>query len=174
VRFGGAGRLVGGAGGALLLTLAACTFEYVPPAEQRGTGLEVDTTAVLTALRAYYRDFSARDWSAFADHFWPDATIATIWQPPGEDSIRVVATAIPDFIAQAPSGPGSRAIFEESMIDARIRVAGDLAQAWVRYRARFGDPGATREWAGVDAFSLLRHGGQWRITSLAFQGEREP
>jgi hypothetical protein len=161
-------------GGAVLVMLAACTFEYVPPAETRGTVLDTDTAVVLTALRAYYRDLSARDWSAFAGRFWPNAAIATVWQAPGEDSLRVVATAIADFIVQASSNAGSRSIVEESMIDARIRVSGDLAQAWVRYRARSGDPGSTREWTGLDAFSLLRRGDRWRIISLAFQGEREP
>lgn len=151
---------------------AACRMESIPPAEQRGPAFDLDTTAVLAELRAYYRDFSARDWRAFADHFWPGATIAVIWQPAGEDSARVVATTIPDFVAQAPAGPGSRQIFEESVIDARIRRTGGLAQAWVRYHARFGDPGAVDEWAGVDAFSLLRHGGRWRIVSLAFHSER--
>jgi hypothetical protein len=159
---------------AALLVLAACRMEYVPPAEQHGPAFDLDTTAVLTELRAYYRDFSARNWRAFADHFWPGATIAVIWQPLGEDSARVVATTVPDFIAQAPAGPGSREIFEESMIDARIRRTGGLAQAWVRYRARFGDPGALEEWTGVDAFSLLRHRGRWRIVSLAFHSEGGP
>lgn len=159
---------------AALLLLSACRLEYVPPAEQRGPGLDLDTTAVLAELRAYYRDFTARDWRAFADHFWPGATISVVWQPVGEDSARVVATTIPDFIAQAPAGPGSREIFEESMIDARIRRTAGLAQAWVRYQARFGNPGAVEEWVGVDAFSLLRHGGRWRIVSLAFHGEGGP
>jgi hypothetical protein len=80
----------------------------------------------------------------------------------------VVATSVPDFVAQGPRGPGSRAIFEERMLEGRITSTGDLAQAWVRYRATFGDPGQVSEWEGTDAFTLLRHGGRWRIASLAF------
>jgi hypothetical protein len=38
----------------------------------------------------------------------------------------------------------------------------------VVYRARFGDSEAIAEWQGIDAISLLRHGGRWRIVSLAF------
>jgi hypothetical protein len=123
---------------------------------------------VLAELRTYYRDFSDRNWTAFAGHFWPGADITTIWQPPGEDSARVVATSVPEFVTQAPRGPGSRAIFEERMLDTRITATGDLAQAWVRYRATFGNPGQVSEWEGTDAFTLLRHRGQWRIASLAF------
>jgi hypothetical protein len=157
------------------LLLAACTLEYAPPDERHArTAANLDTTVVLTELRSYYRDFSARNWPAFSDHFWPGATITTRWQPPGEDSVRVVVTSVPDFVARAPQGPGSRAIFEETMLDARIRVEGDLAQAWVGYQARFGDPGNVAERRGVDAFTLLLHAGRWRIVALAFRSDGGP
>ena len=148
--------------------LAACRLEVAPPRERAPSTRGADTTMILAELRSYYRDFSARNWSAFAAHFWPGAAITTIWQPPGEDTARVVATSIPDFVAQAPRGPGSRAIFEERMLEARIASTADLAQAWVRYRATFGDPGHVSEWEGTDAFTLLRHRGRWRITGLTF------
>ena len=160
------GLMVGLAGLALA---SACTIDYAPPDARRGeTVPSADTTMVLTQLRSYYRDLSARDWAAFSGHFWPGATIATRWQPTGEDGVRVWITSVPEFVAAAPAGPESRPAFEESMVDARIRMAGDLAQAWVTYRARFGDPGAVEEWQGVDAFTLLQHGGRWRIAALTF------
>jgi hypothetical protein len=144
-------------------------MEYAPPtARHAETVPSADTTMVLTELRSYYRDLSARDWTAFAEHFWPGATIATRWQQAGEDSVRVWTTTVPEFVAAAPAGPDSRAIFEETMLDARIRLSGDLAQAWVGYRVRFGDPGEVAEWEGIDAFTLLQHGGRWRIVSLAY------
>jgi len=123
---------------------------------------------ILNEMRTYYRDFSARNWPAYAGHFWPGADLTTIWQPPGEDSARVVATSVPDFVAQAPRGPGSRSIFEERMLDVRITMGDDLAQAWARYRATFGEPGQVSEWEGIDALTFVRHGGQWRIVGLAF------
>ncbi len=122
-------------------------------------------------LDSYYLAFSDRDWPRFEDHFWPGATMTTIWTPPGETGPRVVASTIPEFVAQAPDGPGSREIFEESLIAAEITIEGDLAQAWVRYRARFGDPGAIAEWEGIDAFTLLNHDGEWRISSLSYVPE---
>jgi hypothetical protein len=162
--------------GALLATLlvltapVACTVEYAPPSQrQLRVTPDADTSLVLAELYDYYRDFSARDWPRFAGHFWPGATIAVVWQPPAESGPRVTVTSVPDFVAAAPEGPGSREIFEERMVDARIRLTGGLAQAWVRYHARFGSSGDMQEWEGVDAFTLLRHDGQWRIVSLAFQ-----
>lgn len=126
---------------------------------------------VRAELEAYYRDLSARDWTAFADHFWEGATLTTAFQPPGEEAVRVVATTVPEFVRLAPQGPGSREIFEEWIESAEIREENGLAQAWVRYGARFGDPGDVAEWRGIDAFTLLRHDGRWRISSLAYVAE---
>lgn len=129
--------------------------------------------AVVEELERYYADFSARDWEAFSDHFWPGATITTVWRPPGEEDERVVVTPVPEFVAQAPEGPGSREIFEEEMLEAEIRVSGGLAQVWARYSARFGDPGSVSEWEGTDAFTLLEHDDRWRIVSLVYAPEDE-
>jgi hypothetical protein len=154
---------------AMMAFLAGCVIEYAPPdARQTQTAPDADTTLVLAELRGYYRDFSDRNWALFADHFWSGATITTVWQPPGADAPRVTTTTVPEFVAAAAEGPGSRETFEEAMLHARIRRAGGLAQAWVRYHARFGDPGDVLEWEGVDAFTLLQHEGRWRIVSLAF------
>lgn len=151
------------------LVAAACRVEYAPPEARRATTApDTDTTLVLAELRSYYRDLSERNWVSFAEHFWKGATITTIWRAPGTEAPGVWYTTVPEFVAAAPEGPDAKEIFEETMLDARIRVAGGLAQAWVRYHARFGDPGAVQEWEGIDAITLMRHDGRWRIASLAF------
>jgi len=126
---------------------------------------------VRAELECYYADFSARDWTAFAAHFWAGATITTRWQPPGEGAPRVVVTSVPDFVAQAPQGPGSKPIFEERMTGSDTRIQDDLAQVWARYDARFGEPGDVKEWSGVDSFTLMKHDGAWKIVALAFTNE---
>ena len=151
----------------------ACASPEPPPAgEQRMAEIQAtpDTLRdqVLAVIEQYYADFSARDWPRYRGYFWPDARLTTIWQPPGEPAERVVATSIEDFIAQASQGPGSREIFEEKMTSAEALGSGDLAVVWARYTARFGDAGSVQEWNGVDAFTLLRHDGRWRMASLAY------
>lgn len=126
---------------------------------------------VLARIEQYYVDFSARDWTRYADHFWPGATLTTVFQPEGETVPRVVITSIESFIAQAPQGPGSKPVFEERMTSADVWASGNLAQVWARYHARFGDPGNLQEWTGIDAFTLLRHEGQWRIVSLTYTND---
>ena len=155
----------------LLLVASGCAGPAPSPIrwEPGSDALPIEQQAVLEELETYYADFSARDWAAFADHFWPDATLTAVWQPPGESSERVVATSVPEFVAKAPEGPGSATVFEEWMTAATLRVTSNgLAQAWVDYEARFGEPDALMEWSGIDAFTLMRHDGRWRITSLAY------
>ncbi len=154
-----------GAVSVLLLTLAPSACSRGP---QDRYSDAVEEQAVLAMLEQYYSVFSSRDWEAFATHFWPGADLTTVWQPAGEDQERVIATSIDDFVSQAPQGLGSREIFEERMVEAHIRIFNNLAQVWVRYETRFGDPGEVAEWEGVDAFALLKHGGSWRIASLVF------
>lgn len=145
----------------LLVSLVACG----PAAIEAPSAAELE---VEQFLESYYAAFSARDWSEFEDHFWPGAMMTTVWMPAGETAERVVSTSIPDFVLQAPMGPDSREIFEERMTSSQIVADGDLAQAWARYEARFGDPGDVMEWRGADVFTLLRFKDEWKISSVAY------
>lgn len=122
-------------------------------------------------LEIYYRDLSARKWSAFATHFWPGATITTIWKPTGEPRERVHVQTVPEFISRTPDGVDSKPVFAETMLSSEIRAEGPLAHAWVRYAAKFGEVDALMEWTGTDAFTLMRFEGRWRIVALVFAPE---
>jgi hypothetical protein len=130
-----------------------------------------DQVEILGEIQQYYRDFSDRDWEAFGGHFWEGATITTVWQPPGEEKSSVVVTTVPEFVAKAPEGPGSKPIFEETMGGAEVLVYQNLAMVWAEYSAKFGEPGEIHEWYGIDAFTLMNHEGRWKIVSLAFSAE---
>ena len=41
---------------------------------------------------------------------------------------------------------------------------------WARYTARFGDATDVREWQGIDALTLMKHEGRWRMVARAFTG----
>lgn len=155
---------------AMAITVSACGGQ---PEDSVGSPALSDSSrsVILKELDSYYADFSARNWERFSSHFWPGATITTIWQPPGADSERVAVTPVPEFVARAPEGPGSRQIFEERLLDAQMRISGRLAQVWARYRARFGDPGDVEEWEGIDAFTLMKQRGRWKIVSLVFASD---
>ncbi|MHC5113764.1 MAG: nuclear transport factor 2 family protein [Planctomycetota bacterium] len=154
----------------LAALLAGC--EAAPKADAPVEATPADVRAeVLLEVERYYQDLSARNWPAFADHFWPRATMTSIWQPPGESSTRVYTSSVTEFIARAPEGPDSKEIFEERLVSAEMRVTGTMAQVWARYEAKFGDPGSIIEWSGVDAITLMKHRGRWRIVSMAYAPE---
>lgn len=153
----------------LPLFLNACSIEVRPdPFEERAARAREIEAGVMQRLEAYYLDFSALDWEAYRSHFWPGATIATAWQPPGEERVSAQVQTVDEFVAVAGEGPGSREIFEEWIVSSELKVAGNLAHAWVRYGARFGDPGDVQEWEGIDSFSFLNVDGEWKIASLVF------
>ncbi len=164
---------------AVLASSGACQVVSRPPASKvdradsgstRGTeSVDAARREILGELERYYTDFSARDWTAFSAHFWPGAVVTTIWQPPGEPALRVVTITVPDFVARAPNGPGSKPIFEEK-IDGKIelRLHTNLVQAWVPYAVRFGDSAKVDTWKGYDAITLMRHENRWRIASIGY------
>lgn len=125
-------------------------------------------TVLLERVKSYYADFSSRDWNRYADHFWPGAHLTTVWQPPGADSLEVTMTTIEEFIAQADQGPGSQPVFEEKMIDAKVQAYNNLATVWATYAATFGSKDSLMEWQGIDAFTYMKHEGQWRIIALGY------
>nr|WP_281169010.1 nuclear transport factor 2 family protein [Fulvivirga imtechensis] len=125
-------------------------------------------------LISYYQTMTRRDWRTYRSYFWDDAIITTVWQKEGENNESVHITTIDEFIAQTHLGPDSQPVFEEKPIDIQITVKNGLAQAWVRYEARFGSEKNMMEWKGTDLFSLLNHDGKWRIVSLTFSSEDSP
>jgi hypothetical protein len=57
--------------------------------------------------------------------------------------------------------------------DPKVRVLNNLAQVWASYKARFGVLGKVDEWTGIDAFTLMKHDGHWKITGLTFAASEE-
>lgn len=134
-------------------------------------GSDPATREVDSLVAQYYREMSARNWSAYRDHFWPQATLTTVWQPPGEAEPKVVVTTIESFLANTAQGPDSKPIFEERLLSNETRVVADLAHVWARYEARFGDSSSVMTWRGIDAFTWMKHDGRWRIVSVAYTDE---
>ena len=163
----------------LLVALSACApkqqstgNEVQPPSKYLPAGDPV-REEILKELTQYYEHMSARNWNAYASHFWPGATITTVWQAAGEPAPKVLITSIHDFIAQTPQGPNSQPIFEQRMADADVRVNNNLGQVWATYKARFGGLGKVDEWTGIDAFTLMKQEGHWKITGLTFAANEE-
>ncbi len=165
----------------LLLTAAGCSSTPVvddpapvatpPPAADEASAEDTlrarERGLILAEVTAYYHDLTARDWDAFARHFWRGAVVTMIWEPDDDSERRVDFISVPDFIAQMDLGEDSTLIFEQSMGTVEVQFDGSVAQVWSRHRVRFGEPGNVREWTDVDAFTLMKHVGLWKISSMA-------
>lgn len=156
------------------VSLAACRIERAPSGRPGGSyAPEPDSLAgaeVYGTLRAYYAALTSRDWLLLGTHFWPRGTITAIRVPAGDSVERVHTLSIEEFVAGA--GPARAAVFSAELVRASVVTYGDLADAWVTYRARVGaTPDSVTTHYGIDAFHLMRHEGRWRIVGLAFQNE---
>lgn len=120
-------------------------------------------------LEDYYRTMSARDWTNYRTFFIDNASLTTIWQTESDSVPGIFSVSIDEFIDQTPQGPDSQPIFEERMISHEISVKGNLAQAWVKYEAKFGTDENLMQWKGYDQFSLIRFKGEWRIVSIVYE-----
>jgi hypothetical protein len=159
---------------ALVVALAACRLERAPSGRPGGGyALEPDSAAsaeVYAAIRGYYAALTSRDWRLLGSHFWPRATITTVRVAAGDSVASVQTVTIEEFVADA--GEVQAAVFADEALRANIVTYGALADAWVTYHARVGATAQTVvSRYGIDAFHLMKLGGQWRIVSLAFQNE---
>lgn len=153
---------------AIVTFLASCNQTSRQPDLGNRSAADSLRQVLLSEVNQYYADMSARNWEVYASHFWPDASLTTVWQPPGEDALRVVMTDIEEFVEQADEGPGSQPVFEEEMLEADVKVYGNLAAVWATYTAKFGTRDSLIKWKGIDAFTYMKHEGKWRIVSLAY------
>ncbi|HTT68806.1 MAG TPA: hypothetical protein VMF70_12335 [Gemmatimonadales bacterium] len=161
------------------LPVAACRVERaasgrpgVTPASAAADS--VATAEVDAALRLYYARLTSRDWKVLAESFWPRATITTIMRPAGATADSVYPTSIEDLVARATKVGihDCPASFSDEIARANVVTYGPLADAWVVYRAHCGvRPDSVAIHYGMDAFHLMKHHGEWRVTGLTFTME---
>tara|TARA_R110000744_G_scaffold376980_1_gene491640 strand:- start:1641 stop:2129 length:489 start_codon:yes stop_codon:yes gene_type:complete len=116
----------------------------------------------------YYKTMSDRNWESFARFFSEKATLTTIWQSETDSVPRITTNTIGEFISKTADGPDSQPIFEEKPIEIVIEVKNHLANAWVKYEAKFGTKEELIEWKGHDLFSFLKSNEEWFIISITY------
>jgi hypothetical protein len=136
----------------ILLLLGSC----VPPVRPVGPGPEV-----ITAVEGMYGDLSARRWDALEAHFLPEA--ALVFATPSGPRRMTPAK----FVEMVRKNVEGKEIFEERMTAGSVRAHGDLAVVWSSFEGREGNGDDVRTWSGVDAFTLVKVEGRWRIALIA-------
>lgn len=126
----------------------------------------------LTSLiEEYYKTMSNRNWPEYQEMFCEEGTLTTVWSDSTGVERQIHTSTIQDFVASTAEGPDSQPIFEERPLNIEVEVKGILANAWVRYEAKFGSKESLMEWTGYDLFSFINHEGKWKIVSIVFAEE---
>lgn len=120
-----------------------------------------DRAAVIAAVQSVFDAMRTRDTSAIRAAFTPGAQLVSVRSVPNAPA-RHQTTPLSAFITSI-----GRATDElvETMWDARVDVAGDLASLWAPYHFRIGP---TFSHCGHDAVHLLRTPEGWKIVGIAY------
>lgn len=117
--------------------------------------------SVESEIRQMYADLSARKWKEFEDHFAPGAVVILGGRP----------IPVAEFNAKNRKALENATDFAETCEALEVRVHKDTAQAWSRFRGTVTRNGETRTWSGVDAYTLVRVDGRWKIAAIAVSTE---
>jgi hypothetical protein len=101
------------------------------------------------------------------------ATLTTVWQTDSSSNPDIFTSTIDEFLDQTKDGPDSQPVFEEKMVESEIVVKQNLANAWVKYDAKFGSEDNLMTWSGYDLFSLIKHEGEWKIASIVYSSAED-
>ncbi len=137
--------------------LIAATLLLLPLAASRAAD---EKAAVQSAVEHYFSSWSARDMAAYEGAFHPDAVIFYC------DANRAIERSPlqPFILSQKQAHEQSPVPLNEVPESIDIAQRGDFATALVHWKLTIGGTVKT----GVDAFTMLKVGGQWKIVSLVF------
>ena len=108
---------------------------------------------------------AAADWDRVRAFFRPEAVLAVRRTPTSMDLIDV-DEFIAWFKADVQRLRMDELGFEEKVLKVRLTVFGDMAHAFVVYRAQLMTPPGQRSEVGLDSFGLVRMDGRWWIASI--------
>ncbi|HEY3226345.1 MAG TPA: DUF4440 domain-containing protein [Planctomycetota bacterium] len=131
-------------------------------------GPDPKTKEVITAVEGMYDDLSSRRWDALEAHFLPEAELVFA-TPSGPRRMTP-----PKFVEMVRNNVEGKDVFEERMLDGWIRTHGDMAVVWSRFAAREGKGDDIRTWSGIDAFTLIRVDGRWKVSQIAVSQDPKP
>lgn len=145
-----------------LVLLASCVG---PPSK---SGPDTVTAEVIAAVELMYDDLSERRWDALEAHFMPDSSLLFA-MPTGPR--RMAPKAFVELVKKNVEG---KDVFEERMTHAWVRTHGNLAVVWSSFAGREGNGEDVRLWSGVDAFSLVKTEGRWKIAQITVSQDPPP
>ncbi|MFY9341320.1 MAG: hypothetical protein WAT39_02440 [Planctomycetota bacterium] len=147
----------------VLFAVAGCASAPLPIAGTQDH--PEDRAAILTTIDRFFEAMAARDQQAFTATTTGDGMVHSVVLREAETTLR--ARSMRGSSEQLARGSER---LEETYWQPTVLQRGPLAVVWTPYRFRIN--GADSHW-GVDAFTLVKADGEWRIASAAYTVEPE-
>lgn len=125
---------------------------------------DADKAAVVAAVQRLFDALEARDSVAGMATFHPSATLLVVAGTPATVT-ETTPAALVGGVARSSAGT-----FKERIYDTEVRIDGDVAQLWAYFTVHIGN---VFNRCGTDAMTLVRVGGDWKISHAAFTRRTE-
>jgi hypothetical protein len=140
--------------------LAALTLLALAPAAVSAQTSDADRRAVLATVGRLFDGMRKGDSAMVRSAFHPNALLATAMTKDGRSAVQIDTL---DAFVNAVGTPHAD-VWDERLRNTEVRIDGGLASVWTEYDFY---AGSKFSHCGVDAFQLVRTGGEWRIIALA-------
>ena len=121
--------------------------------------------SVLATIERVFDAMRARDTTGRRAEFDSTARLTGV---PDSAARPTRPRTVSQFLTDIATAPPDRA-FDERMYDPEVRIEGPMAQVWTYYTFR---EGKTFSHCGIDALTLMRNGGAWRIVNWIWSVRR--
>ncbi len=144
--------------------VAVCVLSMLIVAGAASANDAQQREAIGKFLDHYFSSWSAGDMAAYQKCFHPEATIVFL----DRANARHVSYSLPHFIrTQEKAHQTAAKKMREIPLEKQITSLGPLGQATVRWKLFKGDKITT----GVDLFTLVLTGGEWKILHLTVRND---
>ncbi|MCG3137181.1 MAG: hypothetical protein HJJLKODD_01024 [Phycisphaerae bacterium] len=169
-------KSIGGMGCVLLVIVLLFTgaANHEPSADfwQQATQA-ADQDAVMRTVEQLYSTLSNRQWEALKALFAEGATIATVRSASNDQPEQAEARPAREWIDQYRPVFEGKTTFTEKSLHHEVQTFGTVAQVWSHFEATYTDTEHPEPqfFTGIDAFTLLKVNGQWRILTIAYASQ---
>jgi len=130
--------------------------------------MSAEKQAVIATVQKMWDGMRTRDTTLLKSLFADDVRLLRVGRnrQTGEEVVQM--TPIAGFIRSVGNSTGPALI--ERMFDPIVQISGNAAQLWTEYDFHLGSEFSH---CGIDAFTLLKVKGEWKIVSVADTSQRE-
>jgi len=148
---------------------------FIPAAFPAGPQTAPDPQAVFSSPESLVRGLYAAvtfdpgpgpDWEYVKSFFLPQAVIV-VRKTRDAMAVMTVAEFVQWFIDDVERHKMKERGFEENVEKLKLTSMGDIAQAYVVYKARFKTPADAPGQVGLDSWTVMKKDGRWWIVSCA-------